>query len=151
MGKLLSGSISYIHSLDIAHNNLGLDTLLHFSRQDASLGSLFLIGYENVRMADGQIFRIGDTSLEKNSYRHPNRPGFRPEEVYIMLHEIYSPGVCLLEVRLWELSVSYPEGEAEPVPCNLLSTSVQDTGMEDSKLTKEIVWRLQEDIYPDRK
>lgn len=121
-----------------------------FSRRDASLGSLFIIDYENVRMADGQIFRVGDALLEKNSYRHPNRQGFRPEEGYIMQHEIYSQGVSLMDIGLWELSVSYPESEAEPVPSNLFRTSVQNTGLKDSKLTKDILGRFQEEIYPHR-
>jgi hypothetical protein len=37
----------------------------------------------------------------KDVYRHPSRQGEHPEEEYVMKHDIYSLGVCLLEIGIW--------------------------------------------------
>jgi hypothetical protein len=38
----------------------------------------------------------------KDIYRHPHRQGLQPQERYNIGHDIYSLGVCLLEIGLWE-------------------------------------------------
>jgi len=52
---------------------------------------------------------MGDENWEQNVYRHPSRQGMNPEEDYVMQHDIYSLGVCLLEIGLWQSFVAYPE------------------------------------------
>ena len=47
---------------------------------------------------------------------HPNRQGTRPEEDYQMQHDIYSLGVILLELGLWQSFITYL-----PVPTSDLS------------------------------
>lgn len=54
----------------------------------------------------------GDMSWDRNVYRHPLRQGNDPVDRYRMQHDIYSLGVCLLEVGLWESFVEYT-GENE--------------------------------------
>lgn len=44
---------------------------------------------------------LGDAVQSHNLYRHPTRQGEAPEEMYSMQHDIYSLGVCLLEIGLW--------------------------------------------------
>jgi hypothetical protein len=61
-----------------------------------------LVGFGNFRDAEGGTLRSGDTLWEKNIYRHPRRQGQKPQDDYIMQHDIYSLGVCLLELGLWE-------------------------------------------------
>jgi hypothetical protein len=60
-----------------------------------------LVGFEKFRLADGQTLRQGDSSWEKDLYRHPSRQGLQPEEDYVLQHDIYSLGVLLLEIGLW--------------------------------------------------
>ena len=61
----------------------------------------------------------GDISWERNVYRHPSRQGFDPVEKYRMPHDIYSLGVCLLEIGLWESFVEYStEEEDAGRPCS---------------------------------
>jgi hypothetical protein len=38
----------------------------------------------------------------KDIYRHRHRQGLQPQERYNIGHDIYSLGVCLLEIGLWE-------------------------------------------------
>lgn len=64
-------------------------------------------------------------------HRHPHCQGIQPEEIYIMHHDIYSLGVCLLEIGLRESFVSYEVHEKTPLP----STSYGLT-FDDAELTK---------------
>lgn len=65
--------------------------------------------------------RFGDCVWEKDLYRHPRRQGLKPEEDYTMQHDIYSLGVCLLEIGLWETFVMYDEKGSKPTPSPVLS------------------------------
>jgi hypothetical protein len=66
-----------------------------------------LEGFENFRREDGWTRRRGDDTLERSVYRHPSRQGSSPREDYVMQHDIYSLGVCLLEVGLWGSFIEY--------------------------------------------
>lgn len=105
----LGKSISYVHTFGFVHKNIRPETILIFkgSGSQSSIGSAFLIGFEQVRAAEALTFKAGDTAWEKNLYRHPKRQGERPEDIYVMQHDIYSLGVCLLEVGLWQSFVAY--------------------------------------------
>ncbi|PPJ54324.1 hypothetical protein CBER1_06137 [Cercospora berteroae] len=110
--------------MEFVHKNVRPDNLLGFG--DAKLGSFFLVGFEQIRSADGMTSFRGDADWEKNLYRHPERQGLNPGERYCMQHDIYSLGVCLLEIGLWASFVLYPEGEKKPYPnTNLLGLSIQ--------------------------
>lgn len=52
----------------------------------------------------------GDDKWQDNLYRHPERQGKNPEESYTMHHDVYSLGVCLLEIGLWTSFVKYGIG-----------------------------------------
>jgi hypothetical protein len=53
---------------------------------------------------------MGNEGLSINLYRHPSRQGEYPEEEYIMQHDIYSLGVCLLEIGLGTSFVPKAQG-----------------------------------------
>ena len=137
LAKQLARSISYIHTLGFVHKNVRPETILILSHQDSALGPLFLVGFEKVRVADSHTLRAGDTAWEKNIYRHTNRQGIKPEESYIMQHDIYSLGVCLLEIGLWDTLVSYPEGSANPIPGKLLGSSLGSPEFDNPLLIKD--------------
>ena len=59
---------------------------------------------------------IGDMDWDKNVYRHPLRQGDHPVEAYRMQHDIYSLGVCLLELGTWQSFVEYTPDSARPSP-----------------------------------
>jgi len=50
---------------------------------------------------------LGDAVQSNNLYRHPTRQGQAPDEMYSMQHDVYSLGVCLLEIGLWKSFVRY--------------------------------------------
>jgi hypothetical protein len=68
---------------------------------------------------------LGDSAWEKNLYRHPSRQGSAPTEDYIMQHDIYSLGVCLLEIGLWRPFVSYNENGSAAFPTLALGLSLE--------------------------
>lgn len=53
-------------------------------------------------MADNKTLRLGSSVWAENIYQHPDRQGKNPDADYVMQHDIYSLGVCLLEIGLWE-------------------------------------------------
>lgn len=102
LAKQLAKSISYVHTLGFVHKNVRPETVLWFQMNKSGSDLFFLIGFERMRMADSRTLRLGDPTWEKNLYRHPHRQGLVPEDAYTMQHDIYSLGVCLLEIGLWE-------------------------------------------------
>ena len=75
--------------------------MIIFEKQDSNLGFPFLVGFERFRPAAAGSKLLGDADWARNLYRHPKRQGILPEDLYIMQHDIYSLGVCLLEIGIW--------------------------------------------------
>ena len=116
LAKRVARSISYIHTLGFVHKNVRPETILGFINQDSRLGLFSLVGFEKLRMADGRTLQRGDLAWEKNLYRHPGRQGLKPEEIYTMQHDIYSLGVCLLEIGIWNSFISYTQSDTVSTP-----------------------------------
>ncbi|KAK3361701.1 hypothetical protein B0T24DRAFT_691680 [Lasiosphaeria ovina] len=115
----LAKAVGYVHTFGFVHKSVRPESVICFdtksfepmSEKDYTSGarqSVFLVGFENFRRDEGQTHRKGDDATHKNLYRHPSRQGASPREHYVMQHDIYSLGVCLLEVGLWTSFVEYP-------------------------------------------
>jgi hypothetical protein len=103
----LARSIVFLHSSRLVHKNISPENIIIFQPSSDGLGKPFLVGFERFRFADSPTYMSGDYCWEKNLYRHPKRQGLSPEEEYVMQHDIYSVGVCLLEIGLWRPFVDY--------------------------------------------
>lgn len=103
----LARSVSYVHTFGFVHKNLRPESVLIFDRANGQGMSAFLVGFENFRRDEGWTQRRGDDAPDKNLYRHPSRQGFNPRDDYEMRHDIYSLGVCLLEIGLWDSFVHH--------------------------------------------
>ena len=132
LAQELATSVSYVHTFDFVHKNIRPESVLLFQETQGDSGSSqpgiftatpanrrtsFLIGFESFRSAAGDTSLTGDQDWAHNIYRHPERMGEFPAEAYKMQHDIYSLGVCLLEIGLWEPLVEYvyrSGGDAEP-------------------------------------
>ena len=101
IAQQLARAVSYVHILDFVHKNIRPESVLAFGQTDESLGSLYLVGFEMFRREGGETRLRGDSSWVKNIYRHPERQGETPKRKHLMQHDIYSLGVCLLEIGLW--------------------------------------------------
>lgn len=137
LAKQLVKSVSYVHTLGFVHKNVRPETLLAFQDNKSTLGTMFLTGFQKIRMADGRTRRSGDSAWEKNLYHHPQRQGVNPEETYVMQHDIYSLGVCLLEIGIWESFVAYEDDTAAPTPTKSLNIALGDAEFSRPFLMKE--------------
>jgi hypothetical protein len=131
IARQLANSVNYVHTFGFVHKNVRPEMILSFVNAETSTPSIFLVGFDNLRHADGRTRRLGDDSYEKNLYRHTSRQGLSPEKDYIMQHDIYSLGVCLLEVGLWHSFIDYDGDYTTPklssildLPANLTTVQV---------------------------
>ena len=102
IAQQLTRAVCYVHALDFVHKNIRPESVLAFRQNRSTLGSVYLVGFEMFRREDGSSRMTGDSSWERNVYRHPKRQGNHPETAHSMQHDIYSLGVCLLEIGLWQ-------------------------------------------------
>jgi hypothetical protein len=125
VAKQLARSVSFMHTLDFVHKNIRPENFIGFD--ETGLGSFYLAGFEHVRSADGITQYRSDADWHKNIYRHPERQGRRIEEKYRMQHDIYSLGVCLLEVGLWKTLVLYgADGKIRSPNTELFRSSIEE-------------------------
>ena len=154
MAQQLAQSVSYVHTYGFVHKNIRPDTILIF--EDYTTGSVrpasFLLGFEKFRPAEGKTLRIGDSAWERDLYRHPGRQGLKPEDNYVMQHDIYSLGVCLLEIGLWDTFVTYPlgEGKGDAVRSPPLSflEELEDNPVQKATATKDTLVQIAKKQLP---
>lgn len=109
IAKSITRAVLAVHSANFIHKNIRPDTILVFGGSTDQDATAYLVGFERSRPAEANTSLIGDMIWERNLYRHPSRQGIRLEEIYKMQHDIYSLGVCLLEIGIWQSLI---------VPCN---------------------------------
>lgn len=115
----LARAVSYVHTFGFVHKNIRPESVIIFNC-DNRHSRAALVGFENFRRDEGWTQRRGDEMPDKNLYRHPSRQGFNPRDDYEMRHDIYSLGVCLLEVGLWKSFVDYDRVTASRTLSQLL-------------------------------
>lgn len=110
----LAHAVLIIHSLGLVHKTINPETILVLPGDDCSpvtLGRPCLIGFGSVRsddviLSDRRNNMIAHTSVENilhtMLYKHPKHWVEDREEAYEMRDDIYSLGVCLLEIALWK-------------------------------------------------
>lgn len=117
IAKSLACAVIFVHSASFVHKNIRPETVI-----TTESGESFLIGFQRFRAAASHTYMFGDNLWQQNLYRHPTRQGLAPEEMYTMQHDVYSLGVCLLEIGLWTSFVHYalsPNGEDLVLPGSL--------------------------------
>lgn len=114
LARQLVNAVSYVHLYEFVHKNIRPETILILSKgkygsTNAGGGdeTAVLVGFDVLRDAEGKTNRLGDDDWDKNLYRHPQRQGKTLKTDYNMRHDIYSVGVCLLEIGLWGSFVEY--------------------------------------------
>ncbi|KAH8654243.1 hypothetical protein BGZ61DRAFT_435191 [Ilyonectria robusta] len=114
IARELAKSVSYVHTFKFVHKNINPESVLLLEDLESSHSATFLVGFDHFRSAGGATSLQGDGAWYRDIYRHPTRQGEYPEDSYRMQHDIYSLGVCLLEVGLWESFVDYPSDRPSP-------------------------------------
>ena len=122
LAKSLARSVMFVHTSGFVHKNIRPETVVIFEKQGSTLGFPFLVGFERFRPAAAGTNSklLGYADWARNLYRHPKRQGILSEDLYIMQHDIYSLGVCLLEIGIWA-SLIIPGNESDvAIPAALL-------------------------------
>lgn len=114
MGASLARSVVFLHASRIVHKNICPENIIILPSAVGVLETPVLVGFERIRFDEQRTSMAGDDLWEKNLYRHPARQGLHPEEYYDMRHDIYSTGVCLLEIGLWSSFVNYSDDQRLP-------------------------------------
>ncbi|KAM0334156.1 hypothetical protein ACHAQA_001176 [Verticillium albo-atrum] len=110
IAQQLAAAVSFVHTCDFVHKNIRPETILVFPSSGVGmgpkgtdpLGSAFLAGFDSFRSVNFHTLRTGDDAWDRNLYRHPSRQGIFAQDDYVMQHDVYSLGVCLLELGLWD-------------------------------------------------
>lgn len=108
IARQLATAVAYVHIFGFVHKNIRPESVLSFASTDASQNRVYLAGFEMFRRDEAWTQKMGDDALDRNVYRHPSRQGLNPDWEYIMQHDIYGLGVCLLEIGLWQSLIDYP-------------------------------------------
>lgn len=124
--RQLAKSVAYIHNFGFVHKCIRPENVLILKGDRQPMPTAYLAGYNNFRKEDGRTYRQGEHEWEKNLYIHPSRQGPNPREDYVMQHDIYSLGVCLLEIGFWESFIAYDRDGAFPQTTALLDPFVRD-------------------------
>ena len=107
----LARAVLTVHGANMIHKSIRPETILVFEKQtkDESLGAgetafgvPILTGWSMTRKINELSARSGENDWARNIYRHPVRHGLQLEKRYHMGHDLYSLGICLLELGLWE-------------------------------------------------
>ena len=126
LARSLARSVMFVHNLDLVHKNVRPETVLTFRKGDSPDRHRVscLAGFESFRYADGPTFQSQKQQWERDLYRHPSRQGIKPLVRYVMQHDIYSLGVCLLEIGLWTSLIKHVghSTSVQYVPGPLLTT-----------------------------
>ena len=126
----ISEAVLSVRTAHLVHKNIRPENLLIFRREPENLTALstsggspipsaadsdalglpFLTDWSMLRKETALSSRRGEADWLRDIYRHPQRQGLQPEERYNMGHDIYSLGVCLLEIGLWDPFIVVEDG-----------------------------------------
>jgi uncharacterized coiled-coil protein SlyX len=113
MARQLATAVYYVHLYEFVHKNITPETIITLGCPEAPNDEMLvcLVGFQLFRYVDAPT---NTSSTEKKDllYHHPARMGGKKVK-YVMQHDIYSLGVCLLEIGLWQSLVEYDEGIAK--------------------------------------
>lgn len=116
LARQLCDVVVAVFTSGLVHKSIRTDTILLISPSGGSdisvLGKPYLSSWTLVRKATALTSGAIDDVLATNFYRHPKRQGIQPEDRYNMGHDIYSLGLCLLEIGLWKSLL-----DADDKPC----------------------------------
>jgi hypothetical protein len=124
LARRLAEAVLRVHAVGLVHKNIRTETVMVFqpaqppqdeaTRNAVGFGEVYLTNWRLLRDALGPSILTGGTHWTEDIYRHPKRQGLQVEDKYNMGHDIYSLGVCLLEIGLWEPFVQLRTVDGRP-------------------------------------
>lgn len=77
------------------------------------LSSVYSMDWRMLPKGNTSSNHFGDKEWTKNFYCYEERQGTEPQQRYAIKHDIYSLGICLLEIGLWESLIVEMDGSFE--------------------------------------
>ncbi|KAF4773323.1 HET-s domain protein [Colletotrichum scovillei] len=120
----LATAVLETQSLRLVHKNIRPDNILvmenissPLAKLEESIPMINLSGWQYARHVDeGYITTLGNAmDLERKIYQHPERQIRTSERDYSMAHDIYSLGVCMIEILCWKSLLQTREDDAKTV------------------------------------
>lgn len=113
LARQLCDMVFSVFTSGLVHKNIRTNTILLAVEDDSNnnkslpttppeLGNPYLTTWTLLRKATGLTSGPGASGTLEDFYRHPKRRGIQPEQRYNFGHDVYSLGVCLVEIGLWE-------------------------------------------------
>ncbi|OQE26243.1 hypothetical protein PENSTE_c005G02951 [Penicillium steckii] len=118
----LATAVLQTMTLTLVHKNIRPENILLLPTENTvgAMGGntpgVFLTGWQYARQVERSVsFFKGETTLQRKIYQHPERQLVEAEKEYSMAHDVYSLGVCMIEILTWEslLPVSEPPTVSE--------------------------------------
>ncbi|KAF4948061.1 hypothetical protein FGADI_9926 [Fusarium gaditjirri] len=108
----LAEAVLFLHAADYLHKNITSSSVVAFRKWNESycLSNAYLMGYDFIRGAESRTTKEGAVKKVDDSrpiwefaiYQHPERQQGRQSPRYTKVHDVYSLGVVLLELGLWQ-------------------------------------------------
>jgi hypothetical protein len=153
LARQLCNAVFSVFTSGLVHKSIRTDTILLLAQDTGSsptgpvhtagLGVPHLTSWSMLRKTTGLTSGPGEGDHTKDFYRHPKRQGLQPEQRYNMGHDLYSLGVCLLEISLWQ-----PFFAADGVPSQVDATCLPK--LTAPWLVAEVLRSLAESEIPPR-
>ena len=119
--RKVAEAVYHVHQQNLVHKCIRPESILLFEpapgnspelKYPKAIGAPFLVDWEHVRKTVEVSKRQTYNDWTLALYQHPERqapPGNVADSKYNIGHDIYSLGVCLLEIGLWESFLVYNE------------------------------------------
>jgi len=108
----LAEAVLQTHKLGLVHKHIRPENVLLFSKADDPFPTTYLSGWQYARNVDSGVTRlVGESLWQRLMYQHPERQSEHVEDEYCMGHDIYSLGVCMLEILTWDPLVTVSRGD----------------------------------------
>jgi len=118
----LATAVLQTMTLTLVHKNIRPENILLLPAE-TTVGAMggnnpgvFLTGWQYARQVERSVsFFKGETTIQRKIYQHPERQLVEAEKEYSMAHDVYSLGVCMIEILTWEslLPMSEPPSLSE--------------------------------------
>lgn len=100
----VSNAVASVHARGLVHKAVRTRTILMLTNVSPQCPgyNMYLQDWSRTRELSGTTSLCGnDDSWPKRIYQHPKRQSTMIDEAYEPKHDIYSLGVCMLEILLW--------------------------------------------------
>ena len=118
LARSIAAAVLYVHASGFVHKNIRPDNIIVFephlaattpiSEREActfprAIGQPYLAGYDGIRKEDAATLMIDTVEWHQRLYHPPERLREKSQRTkFTWRHDIYSLGVVLLEIAMWE-------------------------------------------------